>query len=59
MLLRTVAACGRVEKLWKDPTFTEHSLLKNKALIDLRVFRTKNTTKKEVGHMSRFTIARF
>ncbi|KAL1944934.1 hypothetical protein VTO73DRAFT_2554 [Trametes versicolor] len=37
-----------VEKLWKDPTFTEHSLLKNKALIDLRVFRTKNTTKKEL-----------
>ncbi|EIW58244.1 uncharacterized protein TRAVEDRAFT_47410 [Trametes versicolor FP-101664 SS1] len=37
-----------VEQLSKDPTFTEHSLLKNKALIDLKVFRAKNTTKKEL-----------
>ncbi len=48
-----------MEKLSKDPTFTEHSLQKNKALIDLKVYRAKNTTKKEVVLMLMPTVVCF
>ncbi|KAL1944933.1 hypothetical protein VTO73DRAFT_2553 [Trametes versicolor] len=37
-----------VSRLPRDPMFTEHSLLKEKELIKLKVHRAKNTTKKEL-----------
>lgn len=36
--------------------FTEHSLLKDKELVKLKVHRAKNTTKKEVLDIHTFTV---
>lgn len=46
--LRTIGTFGRVDRLSRDRDFTEHSLLKDKELVKLKVHRAKNTTKKEV-----------
>ncbi|OJT01860.1 hypothetical protein TRAPUB_7692 [Trametes pubescens] len=37
-----------VDRLSRDSTFTEHSLLKDEELVKLKVHRAKNTTKKEL-----------